>query len=465
MTTDDESKFDDNDAGLSEERQRAVDELGHRAGAALRRPPPEHGLADIARHARNQRLMRGGVVVVGIAVLIIGGVAVIGGGDDEQNRVIITNTVPSATQTAPENDPTTAPVPTTEGATTTAPVTAPTKEPTPTTERWVVESPGSIDMQPHAGSPPAMMLVTDDGSTVTVRNPWQWDVTTRIRPTDENGTTLVINSLRSTAFFTIAISTDGRVVQIDPWHASSTLWQHPGEVTDASPVNPLTSGSNSPLGFWSVGFDQVDGQRTPVVWYNTGPVADDQGTVTGVPTATVVATGEPGGTARPLITGDASVAYVLLPEPDGRSRLWIVQQDNPGSQGTDLTFREPTAMVIGGDGALWVADRDGLHVVDVETPTLAVRNVSDTPIRSLLANYNDPGHAVLILDDNGVVASVAGSGGTVEHYRDDAATAMLAHPFGPDGRPQLFLVHGGADEVIIVDLDVFPNSGGGWSWN
>jgi hypothetical protein len=82
-----------------------------------------------------------------------------------------------------------------------------------------------------------------------------------------------------------------------------------------------------------------------------------------------------------------------------------------------------------------------------------------------LANHNDPGHAVLILDDDGVVASVAGSGETVEHYRDDAATAMLAHPFGLDGRPQLVLVHGDADEVVIVDLDVFPNSAGGWSWN
>lgn len=463
MTTDDESTFDDNSAGLSEERQRAVDELGHRAGAALRRPAPEHGLADIARHARNQRLTRGGAFVAGVAALIIGGVAVLGSVDDE--RVIITNTVPTATQTAPENDPTTTPVPTTEGATTTTPVTAPTNEPTPTTERWVVESPGAIDMQPHAGSPPALMLVTDDGSTVTVRNPSQWDVTRQIRPTDENGTPLVIDSLRSTLFLTIAISADGRVVQVDPWHGTSALWQHPGEVTDVSPANPATSGSSWPLAFWSVGFDQVDGQRIPVVWYNTGPVADDQGSVTGVPTATVVGTGEPGGTVRPLITGDASVAYVLLPEPDGTSRLWIVQQGDLGSQGTDVTFREPTAMVIGGDGALWVADADGLHVVDVEASTMAVRTVSETPIRSLLPNHNDPDHAVLILDDNGVVASVAGSGEAVEHYRDDAATAMLAYPFGPNGRPQLFLVHGNADEVVIVDLDVFPNSQGGWSWN
>lgn len=210
------------------------------------------------------------------------------------------------------------------------------------------------------------MLVTEDGSAVTVRNPWRWDVATQIRPADENGTPLVINSLRSALFFTIAISADGRVVQVDPWHSTSTPWRHPGEVTDVSPVNPATSGPSWPLGFWSVGFNQVDGQRTPVVWYNTGPVADDQGSVTGVPTATVVATGEPGGTVRPLITSDANVAYVLLPEPDGTSRLWIAQQDDLGSQGTDLTFREPTAMVIGGDGALWVADADGLHVVDVD---------------------------------------------------------------------------------------------------
>jgi hypothetical protein len=101
MTTDDKSNFSDNDPALSEERKRAVDELGHRAGAALRRPAPPHGLAGIMHHARNQRVMRSGIAVAGVAALVIVGVAVLRGGDDEQNRVISTNTVQTTTPTTP----------------------------------------------------------------------------------------------------------------------------------------------------------------------------------------------------------------------------------------------------------------------------------------------------------------------------------------------------------------------------
>lgn len=462
MSFEDDSRFDDDDATLSEEQRRAVDELGHRAGAALRRPAPEQGVAGIRRRATTQRLMRAGVAVVGIAALVIAGMVVLGGGDDDPDRMVVTDTVP----TVPETSPTTVPAPTVEAAPTTTPATVPVTasadDSAPETKLWSVASPSSIDMQPHAGSPPALMVVTENGATVTVKNPWRWDVTTPIRPIDDNGTPLVIDALRSTLFLTIAITDDGRIVQIDPWHASSMLWPHPGEVTDVSPY--LGDGGRSlPVMFWSAGFDQIGGQRTPVVWHSTGPVADDQGTVTGAPTATVVAVGDPGGTTPPLVTGDETVAYTLLPEQDGTSRLWIVQPDGLGSQRTDLTFREPTAIVVGGDRNLWVADTDGLHVVELETPDMNVRTVWDTPIRSLWPNFNDQDHAVLVLDDNGVVASLAGSGDAVEHYRDEAATAMLAYPFEQFDGKQLFLVHRDGDEVMIVDLDVFPDGGAsGW---
>ena len=93
MATDDESRLDhDDDAALSEERQRAIDDLGHRAGAALRRPAPEHGVAGIMRHARNQRLIRGGVAVAGVVAIVIVGTAVLRGGE---NRMTVTNTVPA----------------------------------------------------------------------------------------------------------------------------------------------------------------------------------------------------------------------------------------------------------------------------------------------------------------------------------------------------------------------------------
>jgi hypothetical protein len=383
------------------------------------------------------------------------------GGGDEPDRMIVTNTVP----TVPETSPSTVPAPTIETVPTTpatVPVTESASDSTSETTQWSVPSPSAIDMQLHAGSPPALMLVTDKGTTVTVRNPWQPDVTRQIRPTDDNGAPLVVDSLRSTLFLTIAITDDGRIVQIDPWHEGSTLWPHPGEVTDVSP--DVAARSGFPLMFWSAGFDQVDGRRTPVVWYNTGPIADDQGTVTGMPTATVVAVGNPGGTAPPLVTGNDTAAYALLPEPDGTSRLWIVEPTGLGVLQEDLSFRQPTAMVIGGDRNLWVADADGLHVVQLETPDMSVRTVWDTPIRSLWPNYNDRDHAALVLDDSGVVASLAGSGDAAEHYRDDDATEMLAHPFGLDGRPQLVLVHGDADEVVIVDLDVFPDNSESWSW-
>ncbi len=418
----------------------AYEQRARRAGAALRRPAPHDGIAALRSARRRQQLVHG--ALAGCAAIAVIAVAVVVLSGRDPDRGLVPATVPNPT------------------------LPTPSTEPTPTIERWAVVSPGSIDMQPHAGSPPALMLVTGDESTVTVRNPWQWDVTTRIRPTDENGTPVAIDSLRSTLFLTIAISTDGQIVQVDPWHGGSTPWRHPGEVTDVFPVFPPGSGGPWPVAFWATGFDQIDGRRTPVVWYDTGPVSDNQGTVTGVPTATMIASGEPGGTGWPLITGDTNVAYALLPEPDGTSQLWIVQQGGPSSRATGLSFREPTATVIGGDQALWVADENGLHVVDVGASTMVARTVSDTPIRSLWPNYNDQDHAVLILDDNGAVASVAGSGEAVEHYRDDAATAMLAYPFGPDDHPQLFLVHGHADEVAIVDLDVFSNpEGAGWSWN
>ena len=147
MSTDDDARFDDDAGTLSEEQQRAVDELGRRAGAALRRPAPEEGLAGIRQRATTQRLMRGGAAVAGIVVLVAAAMVVLGGGDDEPDRMIVTNTAPTAPETSPmtssprtvETAPTTTPI--------TSPVTAPANDGVPETTVWSVASTRTIPVR------------------------------------------------------------------------------------------------------------------------------------------------------------------------------------------------------------------------------------------------------------------------------------------------------------------------------
>jgi hypothetical protein len=55
---------------LPDDRQRAIDELGRRAGEALRTPAPDSGASAIMRRARQQRIVRAGGAVVGVLVVV-----------------------------------------------------------------------------------------------------------------------------------------------------------------------------------------------------------------------------------------------------------------------------------------------------------------------------------------------------------------------------------------------------------
>jgi hypothetical protein len=394
------------------------------------------------------------ITVVGILGFVAG--CSTGGGSTTNSAVVTTSAAPTTTGQAVTTTATTDLV-IAVAASTTAPTLAPnTIAPPPIETRWAVASPGEIDLQFHAGSPPALLLVADGGRTIMVRAAGDWapdgtfdDV---ITPTDTKGGPLTIIALRSTVFLTIAVTSDGQLVQVDPWHKSAAVLPHPGAVTDVALTGLLIT-PPIPQPFWAVGFDQVDGLRRPVVWYDTGLVSDDQGTASGSATATRVVTGEAGGDGRPLVAGNSSAAFALLPEPDGMSRLWTLQTNSGATaQSTDLRFRDPTAVEMGGDGALWIADGDGLQVVDVLASPLKVRTVSNTPVRALNWMSAQFGFAVLVLDATGAVTAVNSSGATYEYHHDDAATDLAAMFWSgdPDVTPQLFLVHGHADEVIVV---------------
>ena len=64
---------DDGDGGSGDPR---FDALARRAGQALRRPAPAHGIDDVRRGRRRQQLVRVGVGGVACLVLALGAVAI-----------------------------------------------------------------------------------------------------------------------------------------------------------------------------------------------------------------------------------------------------------------------------------------------------------------------------------------------------------------------------------------------------
>ena len=86
MTHDNEFPTESIPVVLSEERQRAVDDMGRRAGAALRNPAPPDGATGIRRQARNGRMLRVGGLAAGATALVVVGIAVIGRNDSTERH-------------------------------------------------------------------------------------------------------------------------------------------------------------------------------------------------------------------------------------------------------------------------------------------------------------------------------------------------------------------------------------------
>jgi hypothetical protein len=95
---------------MSDDRARAVEEAGRRAGAALRSPAPADGAAAIQSRAHRRRFARVAAATAGVGVLLVAGVMAIGTHDgslEPQPADTVTNTLPNTSSTTPT--PTSAP--------------------------------------------------------------------------------------------------------------------------------------------------------------------------------------------------------------------------------------------------------------------------------------------------------------------------------------------------------------------
>jgi hypothetical protein len=117
------------DHGDGPDAEAEFDELARRAGAALRRPAPEHGAAEIARRSRRAQLIKTGAVTA-VVVLLIAGAIVVLSGDGEPDRLVPAETTVDSSAPSPTVGPVeTSSPPATSTAPTTDPVTSPTGAP------------------------------------------------------------------------------------------------------------------------------------------------------------------------------------------------------------------------------------------------------------------------------------------------------------------------------------------------
>ena len=125
MPNENESPAESSPVILPDDRQRAVDDLGRRAGAALRSPAPRDGATGIMRRARNQRLIRVGGMAGAALVAVVVGIVVIGRPDDSARQrpsiKIADDTIVDNQVTSPALSPTKSTLP----ETTTVPLPAP----------------------------------------------------------------------------------------------------------------------------------------------------------------------------------------------------------------------------------------------------------------------------------------------------------------------------------------------------
>ena len=119
---------------ISDDRARAVEEAGRRAGAARRSPAPAHGAAAIQGRAHRRRVVRVAATTACVGVLLVAGVMAIRT-DDRSVEQQPADTLPNTDPTTP-NSTTVAP-PTTQAPATAA---APGNDNAALTGRWSTEA-------------------------------------------------------------------------------------------------------------------------------------------------------------------------------------------------------------------------------------------------------------------------------------------------------------------------------------
>ena len=393
------------------------------------------------------------------------------GGTSSATSVAGTTTTAPSASTVPA---------TPRGTTTAVPVTTPTTTttlPPPVIYRRSTRAPMAVDLQFSGAAPPSLIVASDGGRAVEVRmvgipagfggTGLSWDDAARsartVAPLEIDGTPFVIESLHSGFMATVAVTTEGRLAAIGTYGPTISAIPHPGRVTDVAMMLGPGSGSIAPsggqrlvLGLWAAGFDQVDGREVAVVWETSGLEALD-GEITGIPSTAVVVTGS-AGAKGPVLVGVADAnqgpgsaparVFALLPEADGSSRLWVVQ--DAGLVGpTQLRFRDPTALEVTGD-AVWIGDSDGLHRVGLAEPKDSTTTLWPVPVRVIRREASGSDRSpfeVIALDEDGHVIRTAGE--TPEVVWEDRAATDLTVVFG-----QLVILHGAENEVMVLDPNV-----------
>ena len=132
--SDNEHPSDHGSIDISDDRARAVEEAGRRAGAALRSPAPAQGVTAIQGRAHRRRVVRVAATTACVGVLLVAGVMAIRAGDgsvEQQPADILPNTevtTPNSTTVAP---------PTTQAPAT---ASAPGNDNAGLTGRWTTEA-------------------------------------------------------------------------------------------------------------------------------------------------------------------------------------------------------------------------------------------------------------------------------------------------------------------------------------
>ena len=158
---------------LSDDRARAVDEAGRRAGAALRSPAPVHGAAAIRGRVHRRRVVRAAAPTAGVGVLLVAGVMTFTTGDRPGDLPPVDT--PTYTNPRVSNSPTpnsTAPIstaPISTAASSTIETTS-TNPPAPTESLEVVEAGTLTGHVPRYSADGSLLAIESSGGNVLIHD-------------------------------------------------------------------------------------------------------------------------------------------------------------------------------------------------------------------------------------------------------------------------------------------------------